>query len=51
MPAPTPTMLRIAEDGTVIDFPTPILRPDAHCWAATIWPDPAQPGAWGRALW
>lgn len=51
MPPPAPTMLRISGDGTVIDFPAPILRPDARCWAATCWPDPAQPGGWGRALW
>jgi hypothetical protein len=44
-------MLRVLFDGTVIDFPAPILRPDARCWAATLWPDPTQPGGWGRALW
>ncbi len=44
-------MLRVAADRTVINFPVPVLRPDAHCWAATIWPDPAQSGGWDRALW
>lgn len=51
MPPPAPTMLRLSADGTVIDFPAPILRPDARCFAATCWPDPTQPGGWGRALW
>jgi hypothetical protein len=51
LPPPAPTMLRISTDGAVIDFPAPVLRPDAHRWAATCWPDPAQPGGWGRALW
>jgi hypothetical protein len=51
MPPPVPQMLRISTDGTVIDFPAPVLRPDARCWAATCWPDPAQPGGWGRAVW
>jgi hypothetical protein len=50
-PTPAPTMLRVSTDGKVIDFPAPILRPDARCWAATCWPDPTQPGGWGRALW
>jgi hypothetical protein len=51
LPAPAPTMLRISTDRTVIDFPVPVLRPDARCWAATCWPDPTQPGGWGRAFW
>jgi hypothetical protein len=51
LPPPSPTMLRISSHGAVIDFPAPVLRPDARCWAATCWPDPAQPGGWGRALW
>lgn len=51
MPPPAPTMLRIATDGAVIDFPAPVLRPDARCFAATCWPDPTQPGGWGRAVW
>jgi hypothetical protein len=50
-PPPAPTMLRLSADGNVIDFPAPVLRPDALCWAATCWPDPSQPGGWGRALW
>ncbi len=50
MPPPAPTMLRISTHGKVIDFPAPILRPDARCWAATCWPDPTQPSGWGRAL-
>ena len=51
MPVPSPTMLRLNDEGVVIDFPVPVLRPDAYCWAATMWPDPAQPGGWGRARW
>jgi len=43
-------VLRLLE-GAVIDFPAPVLRSDAHLWAATCWPDPTQPGGWGRALW
>jgi hypothetical protein len=50
-PPPAPVMLRISTDGAVIDFPAPVLRRDARCWAATCWPDPTQPGGWGRALW
>lgn len=31
----------------MIAFPTPILRPDAHCWAATVWPKPGLAGQLG----
>jgi hypothetical protein len=51
MPPPAPTMLRLNDAGAVIDLPVPVLRRDAYCWAATMWPDPAQPGGWGRACW
>lgn len=50
LPEPAPNLLRILE-GAVIDFPAPILHPDAQRWAATCWPDPTQPAGWGRALW
>jgi hypothetical protein len=50
LPAPCPRLLRILE-GAVIDFPAPVLRSDAQRWAATCWPDPTQPGGWGRATW
>jgi hypothetical protein len=49
-PPPRPTLLRM-QDGAVIDFPVPVLSPDARRWAATVWPDPSQPEGWGRALW
>jgi hypothetical protein len=51
MPPPAPTMLRLNDAGAVIDLPVPVLRRDAYCWAATMWPDPAQPSGWGRARW
>lgn len=50
LPDPGPHLLRVLE-GAVIDFPAPILHPQAERWAATCWSDPAQPGEWGRALW
>ena len=50
LPEPGPHLLRVLE-GAVIDFPAPILHPQAQRWAATCWPDPAQPEGWGRALW
>ena len=50
LPEPAPHLLRVLE-GAVIDFPAPVLRPDAQRWAATCWPDPTQPGGWGRAMW
>ncbi|MDP9386852.1 MAG: hypothetical protein M3Q48_02710 [Actinomycetota bacterium] len=50
LPAPGPHLLRVLE-GAVIDFPAPVLHPRVQRWAATCWPDDAQPGGWGRALW
>ncbi len=50
LPPPGPHLLRVLE-GEVIDFPAPVLHPDARRWAATCWPDVDQPGRWGRALW
>lgn len=50
LPAPAPHLLRVVE-GAVIDFPAPILHPHAQRRVATCWPDPDQPGGWGRALW
>ena len=50
LPEPRPRLLRVLE-GAVIDFPAPVPRPDARRWAATLWPDPTQPGGWGRAIW
>jgi hypothetical protein len=50
LPDPGLTILRVLE-GAVIDFPAPVLHPTARLWAATCWPDPRQPGGWGRALW
>jgi hypothetical protein len=50
LPEPAPHLLRVLE-GAVIDFPAPVLHPDARRWAATCWPDPTQPGGWGRAIW
>ena len=51
MPPPSPVMLRFDRDGAVIDFPAPVLAPDAQRWAATCWPDATQPGGWARAMW
>jgi hypothetical protein len=50
LPGAAPNLLRILE-GAVIDFPAPVLHPDARRWAATCWPDPTQTGGWGRAIW
>ncbi len=50
LPEPRPHLLRVLE-GAVIDFPAPVLHPQAQRWAATCWPDAGQPGGWGRALW
>jgi hypothetical protein len=50
LPDAAPNLLRVLE-GAVIDFPAPVLHPDARRWAATCWPDPTQPGGWGRAIW
>jgi hypothetical protein len=50
LPEPAPHLLRVLE-GAVIDFPAPVLHPDARRWAATCWPDPTQPDGWGRAVW
>jgi len=50
LPEAAPHLLRVLE-GAVIDFPAPVLHPDAQRWAATCWPDPTQPGGWGRAMW
>jgi hypothetical protein len=50
LPDAAPNLLRVLE-GAVIDFPAPVLHPDARRWAATCWPDPTQPGGWGRAFW
>ena len=50
MPDAAPNLLRVLE-GAVIDFPAPVLHPEARPWAATCWPDPTQPGGWGRAIW
>jgi hypothetical protein len=50
LPEAAPHLLRVLE-GAVIDFPAPILHPEARRWAATCWPDPTQPCGWGRAVW
>ena len=50
LPEPGPHLLRVL-DGAVIDFPAPVLHPQAQRWAATCWPDPVEPCGWGRALW
>lgn len=50
LPEPGPHLLRVLE-GAVVDFPAPVLHREARQWAATCWPDAAQPGGWARALW
>lgn len=36
--------------NTLLDLPLVLAR-GARVWVATIWPDPNQPGGWGRLVW
>jgi hypothetical protein len=36
--------------GALLDLPL-VPEPGSKVWVATIWPDPNEPGGWGRLLW
>ena len=42
-------VLRVAH-GSLLDNPLDP-APGSQVWVATIWPDPQQPGGWGRLVW